>query len=115
MHKGSYSLGRMPVIHNLFKILNPVSTEINMKFSVERANKNIVLATTNHGGHLAFFEGLTGSSLWFSISQILTKLKQNGLLLAVFHCLYMLYTGGFEPPTSFLALLAAVVICIYRK
>jgi len=35
-----------------------------MKFLLKRANKNIVLATTNHGGHLAFFEGLTGSSLW---------------------------------------------------
>ncbi|MBA0555694.1 hypothetical protein Golob_025855, partial [Gossypium lobatum] len=29
------------------------------------ANKNIVLATIKHGGHLAFFEGITGSRLWW--------------------------------------------------
>ncbi|KAF8112878.1 hypothetical protein N665_0059s0016 [Sinapis alba] len=38
---------------------------IDMKLLWKRANKNIVLATTNHGGHLAFFEGLTASSLWW--------------------------------------------------
>lgn len=32
-----------------------------------RANKNVVLATTIHGGHLAFFEGVTGSGLWYLI------------------------------------------------
>ncbi|GFP81347.1 embryogenesis-associated protein emb8 [Phtheirospermum japonicum] len=30
-----------------------------------RANKNVVLATTQHGGHLAFFEGIAGSQLWW--------------------------------------------------
>lgn len=34
--------------------------------SLCRANKNIVLATTKHGGHLAFFEGITASRLWYS-------------------------------------------------
>ena len=29
-----------------------------------RANKNIVLATTPNGGHLAFFQGLTAGRLW---------------------------------------------------
>ncbi|KAK8640386.1 hypothetical protein V6N13_008140 [Hibiscus sabdariffa] len=28
-------------------------------------NENIILATTQHGGHLAFYEGLTASSLWW--------------------------------------------------
>lgn len=32
-----------------------------------RANKNIVLATAKHGGHLAFFEGISASSLWYYI------------------------------------------------
>jgi len=33
-------------------------------YSFHRANKNVVLATLKHGGHLAFFEGITASSLW---------------------------------------------------
>ena len=33
-------------------------------FTLFRVNKNIVLATTKHGGHLAFFEGITASGLW---------------------------------------------------
>lgn len=36
-----------------------------MCYSFDRANKNIVLATLKHGGHLAFFEGITASSLWY--------------------------------------------------
>ena len=41
-------------------------------FSHGRANKNIVLATSLHGGHLAFFEGITGSRLWYFILFIRT-------------------------------------------
>lgn len=26
---------------------------------------NVVLATTTHGGHLAYFRGLTAQSLWY--------------------------------------------------
>ncbi|KAK7279701.1 hypothetical protein RJT34_24758 [Clitoria ternatea] len=31
----------------------------------DRANKNIVLATVNHGGHLAFYEEMSACSLWW--------------------------------------------------
>jgi len=34
-----------------------------------RANKNIVLVTPRHGGHLAFFEGITATSLWYFVVQ----------------------------------------------
>lgn len=34
-------------------------------FIFNRANKNVVLATTRHGGHLAFFEGMTAASVWY--------------------------------------------------
>ncbi|OAP14601.1 hypothetical protein AXX17_AT1G35250 [Arabidopsis thaliana] len=44
---------------------DPLCTKEAIPWDECRANKNIVLATTNHGGHLAFFEGLTGSSLWW--------------------------------------------------
>ncbi|EOX97089.1 Embryogenesis-associated protein [Theobroma cacao] len=30
-----------------------------------RANENIILATTPHGGYLAFYEGISASSLWW--------------------------------------------------
>ncbi|CAH8309266.1 unnamed protein product [Eruca vesicaria subsp. sativa] len=44
---------------------DPLCTKEAIPWEECRANKNIVLATTNHGGHLAFFEGLTASSLWW--------------------------------------------------
>ncbi|KFK45137.1 hypothetical protein AALP_AA1G348500 [Arabis alpina] len=44
---------------------DPLCTKEAIPWDECRANKNIVLATTKHGGHLAFFEGLTGSSLWW--------------------------------------------------
>nr|XP_043637371.1 phospholipase ABHD3 [Erigeron canadensis] len=44
---------------------DPVCTWEAIPWDECRANKNIVLAVTRHGGHLAFFEGLTGSRLWW--------------------------------------------------
>lgn len=44
---------------------DPLCTKEAIPWEECRANKNIVLVTTNHGGHLAFFEGLTASSLWW--------------------------------------------------
>ncbi|MED6161002.1 hypothetical protein PIB30_056652 [Stylosanthes scabra] len=44
---------------------DPVCTKEAIPWDECRANKNIVLATPKHGGHLAFFEGITGSSLWW--------------------------------------------------
>ncbi|KAF7820058.1 embryogenesis-associated protein EMB8 [Senna tora] len=44
---------------------DPVCTREAIPWDECRANKNVVLATTKHGGHLAFFEGITASSLWW--------------------------------------------------
>ncbi|XP_047321768.1 embryogenesis-associated protein EMB8-like [Impatiens glandulifera] len=44
---------------------DPVCTKEAIPWDECRVNKNIVLATTKHGGHLAFFEGPTASSLWW--------------------------------------------------
>ncbi|OAY82863.1 embryogenesis-associated protein EMB8 [Ananas comosus] len=44
---------------------DPVCTREAIPWDECRANKNIVLATTAHGGHLAFFEGLTAKRLWW--------------------------------------------------
>ncbi|XP_022773505.1 phospholipase ABHD3-like isoform X2 [Durio zibethinus] len=44
---------------------DPICTREAIPWDECRANKNIVLATPQHGGHLAFFEGITASSLWW--------------------------------------------------
>ncbi|XVE60813.1 hypothetical protein DITRI_Ditri05aG0157100 [Diplodiscus trichospermus] len=44
---------------------DPVCTREAIPWDECRANKNIVLATPQHGGHLAFFEGITASRLWW--------------------------------------------------
>ncbi|KAG9444003.1 hypothetical protein H6P81_015343 [Aristolochia fimbriata] len=44
---------------------DPLCTKEAIPWDECRANKNVVLATTPHGGHLAFFEGITAKSLWW--------------------------------------------------
>ncbi|KAL6525204.1 hypothetical protein OROMI_030797 [Orobanche minor] len=46
------------------------------------ANKNVVLATTQHGGHLAFFEGIAGSHLWWvrAVNEYLGVLLSSSLM-----------------------------------
>lgn len=44
---------------------DPVCTKEAIPWDECRANKNIVLATLPHGGHLAFFKGITAHKLWW--------------------------------------------------
>ncbi|KAJ1703231.1 hypothetical protein LUZ63_003010 [Rhynchospora breviuscula] len=44
---------------------DPVCTSEAIPWDECRTNKKIVLATTTHGGHLAYFQGLTGKRLWW--------------------------------------------------
>lgn len=44
---------------------DPVCTREAIPWDECRANKNIVLAASKHGGHLAFFEGITASRIWW--------------------------------------------------
>ncbi|XP_004290436.1 PREDICTED: embryogenesis-associated protein EMB8 [Fragaria vesca subsp. vesca] len=44
---------------------DPVCTREAIPWDECRANTNIVLATTERGGHLAFFEGLTAAGIWW--------------------------------------------------
>ncbi|KAK3162595.1 hypothetical protein QOZ80_1BG0091360 [Eleusine coracana subsp. coracana] len=44
---------------------DPLCTREAIPWDECRANKNIVLATTPNGGHLAFFQGLTARRLWW--------------------------------------------------
>ncbi|KFK26628.1 hypothetical protein AALP_AA8G273400 [Arabis alpina] len=44
---------------------DPVCTREAIPWDECRGNKNIVLATTTHGGHLAYYEGITATSMWW--------------------------------------------------
>ncbi|XP_077248793.1 uncharacterized protein LOC143888304 [Tasmannia lanceolata] len=58
---------------------DPLCTREAIPLDECRANKNIVLATTAHGGHLAFFEGITANSLWWvrAADEFLTALHSS--------------------------------------
>ncbi|KAG8633387.1 hypothetical protein MANES_18G099500v8 [Manihot esculenta] len=62
----SYYVGNVSVPLLCINALDdPLCTREAIPWDECRANKNIVLATPKHGGHLAFFEGLTGACLWW--------------------------------------------------
>uniref|UniRef100_A0A0D9V8C6 AB hydrolase-1 domain-containing protein n=1 Tax=Leersia perrieri TaxID=77586 RepID=A0A0D9V8C6_9ORYZ len=58
---------------------DPVCTREAIPWDECRANKNIVLATTPNGGHLAFFQGLTARRLWWvgAVSEFLFTLLDS--------------------------------------
>ncbi|XP_052188730.1 embryogenesis-associated protein EMB8-like [Diospyros lotus] len=58
---------------------DPLCTKEAIPWDECRANKNIVLTTTQHGGHLAFFEGITASGLWWvrAVSEFLSLLHRS--------------------------------------
>ncbi|KAK9077067.1 hypothetical protein SSX86_005402 [Deinandra increscens subsp. villosa] len=58
---------------------DPVCTDESIPWDECRKNKNIVLATTQHGGHIAFFEGMSGKSLWWIrvVEEFLSKLHAS--------------------------------------
>ncbi|KAL1549649.1 embryogenesis-associated protein EMB8-like [Salvia divinorum] len=45
---------------------DPICTREAIPWDECRLNKNVVLATTEHGGHLPFFEGITATSVWWA-------------------------------------------------
>ncbi|XP_016457909.1 embryogenesis-associated protein EMB8-like isoform X1 [Nicotiana tabacum] len=61
---------------------DPVCTREAIPWDECRANKNIVLATTHHGGHLAYFEGITAKSLWWvrAVEEYFRALKSSSLI-----------------------------------
>lgn len=71
---------------------DPVCTREAIPWDECRENKNVVLATTRHGGHLAFFEGLTGSSLWW--------VRAVNEFLGILHCSPLMHTQKKNPPHS---------------
>ncbi|KAJ8529769.1 hypothetical protein K7X08_036604 [Anisodus acutangulus] len=61
---------------------DPVCTKEAIPWDECRANKNIVLATTHHGGHLGYFEGMTAKSLWWvrAVNEFLCALNSSSLI-----------------------------------
>ncbi|XP_055816330.1 embryogenesis-associated protein EMB8-like [Solanum dulcamara] len=62
---------------------DPVCSRETIPWDECRANKNVVLATTQHGGHLGHLEGMTGKSLWWvrAVDEFLTALNSSSLIL----------------------------------
>ncbi|KAK1386820.1 Embryogenesis-associated protein EMB8 [Heracleum sosnowskyi] len=60
---------------------DPVCTPEAIPWHECRENKNIVLATTKHGGHLGFFEGITAPSLWWvrAVNEFLSVLHSTSV------------------------------------
>ncbi|CAK9147351.1 unnamed protein product, partial [Ilex paraguariensis] len=61
---------------------DPVCTREAIPWDECRANQNIILAATQHGGHLAFFEGITAKSLWWvrAVDEFLSVLHRSPLI-----------------------------------
>ncbi|XP_066310301.1 embryogenesis-associated protein EMB8-like isoform X1 [Miscanthus floridulus] len=61
---------------------DPLCTREAIPWDECRANKNIVLATTPNGGHLAFFQGLTARRLWWvgATSEFLSALHNSSYM-----------------------------------
>ncbi|KQK10807.1 hypothetical protein BRADI_2g56310v3 [Brachypodium distachyon] len=61
---------------------DPLCTREAIPWDECRANKNIVLATTPNGGHLAFFQGLTAGRLWWvgAVSEFLCALHDSSCM-----------------------------------
>ncbi|KAH6762593.1 alpha/beta-Hydrolases superfamily protein [Perilla frutescens var. hirtella] len=58
---------------------DPVCTSETIPW--DELNNNIVLAATQHGGHLSFFEGLTAKSIWWvrAVDEFLGVLQSSPL------------------------------------
>ncbi|KAL3814517.1 hypothetical protein ACJIZ3_015785 [Penstemon smallii] len=58
---------------------DPICTNEAIPWDECRSNGNVVLATTQHGGHLPFFEGLTANSLWWvrAVDEYFTVLQSS--------------------------------------
>ncbi|KAK6939786.1 Serine aminopeptidase, S33 [Dillenia turbinata] len=44
---------------------DPVCTREAIPWDECRTNKNVILVTTQHGGHLGYFQGITASTMWW--------------------------------------------------
>ncbi|KAE8698824.1 Alpha/beta-Hydrolases superfamily protein isoform 2 [Hibiscus syriacus] len=61
---------------------DPVCTSEAIPWDECRVNENIVLATTPHGGHLAYYEGITASGIWWvrAVNEFFGVLRTSPLI-----------------------------------
>ncbi|WOG88288.1 hypothetical protein DCAR_0207523 [Daucus carota subsp. sativus] len=61
---------------------DPVCTKESIPWDECRTNKNIILSTTEHGGHLAYFEGMDATNLWWvrAVDEFLGILQSSKLM-----------------------------------
>ncbi|MFS7919703.1 putative alcohol O-acetyltransferase [Helianthus anomalus] len=61
---------------------DPVCTKEALIWDECRVNKNVVLATTQHGGHLGYFDGMDAKGVWWvrAVDEFLTVLGSSKLI-----------------------------------
>ena len=59
------------------------SSHIRESFYVLSANPNLVMVITKHGGHLAYFEGITARTIWYVILTLFYLRFQTSLGLSI--------------------------------
>ncbi|KAJ9552370.1 hypothetical protein OSB04_016415 [Centaurea solstitialis] len=61
---------------------DPVCTKDALIWDECKANKNVILATTQHGGHLGFFDGIDASGVWWirAVHEYLTVLSSSTII-----------------------------------
>ncbi|KAL7119621.1 hypothetical protein ACP275_02G074100 [Erythranthe tilingii] len=64
---------------------DPICTSEAIPWDECRLNNNVVLATTQHGGHLPYFEGFTAKSVWWvrAVDEFFTTLSLQKKEIAV--------------------------------
>ncbi|KAG5525811.1 hypothetical protein RHGRI_032184 [Rhododendron griersonianum] len=71
---------------NLYSLKDLIDLQLSLPTDwyhpIYRANKNIVLATTRHGGHLAYYQGITAKSLWWvgAVHEFFSVLHSSSLI-----------------------------------
>ncbi|KAI3805150.1 hypothetical protein L1987_27253 [Smallanthus sonchifolius] len=61
---------------------DPVCTKDALIWDECRVNKNIILATTQHGGHLGYFDGMDAKGVWWvrAVDEFLSVLGSSKLI-----------------------------------
>ncbi|KAI3702167.1 hypothetical protein L6452_27893 [Arctium lappa] len=61
---------------------DPVCTKDALVWDECRVNKNVILATTQHGGHLGYFDGMDASGVWWvrAVDEFLTVLSSSTII-----------------------------------
>ncbi|KAL7129547.1 hypothetical protein ABFS83_13G074300 [Erythranthe nasuta] len=81
---------------------DPICTSEAIPWDECRLNNNVVLATTQHGGHLPYFEGFTAKSVWWvrAVDEFFTTLSLQKKEIAVSFINPIQTSDGQSPLTN---------------